>query len=1085
MSRGKRFKSKSDYTLLRNRHQGVPEGTIFENDYMTISKMDEYFSEQVPVYSDSNFKFSVRPGSNETKKHTRMNWVCPDGSPDNENCYWTLEAIPDVTIQEESAPQPKADYTTIKSFAYYGSAVDLVKATVNGVVREFPAELYFTNKEYYIDSGEVDEEGNAIFTKYYLISNPFSIDIHSKSISASEVSNKLRYFSLNADKYSIVYSDRVEELSDFEEPWSSTIFQSDCKSESKDNGTEIAIVYLADSSIEIHVRYSKSNGYMWLYTDENLIGIHIRPTKDIVESYFNNIDKFTSVLLNRTTNPIYTCNLETIYFSEEDGYTYKILPYTWPSVGGYNPDVIDENGFSIYLQDIIEIATHYDNYDCDNIWRVMTHEAIKNLDWTFSSDDRNPIDELTPLDSTKIEAICKLYGRQYDDLKLYIDSIKFANNVTYDMKNNVTDYCLSDLLEANGWEPRALNFYCDNTVRTNSLYPSESVGYNASETNIAFMNRLLLNTKYIYSLKGTRIGIDTIMSMFGFDADEYDVYEHIGVATPKDYSYVILDSATSVSRLNGLINGEFSRFESSDLTDSRGVTYYCWRKTKDGINYSFYTKDVYNNIDGEETKIYYKTSDSHGNIELRYAGEGRLFYDADIEQTIPDMICKYPKYSIVSAYNMRKDTYQYDKSKHKESTPLDGIFAHYVYVEDSNGDDLSYVIPWCDKSWHDGKCVFQSDGGWISESKRLINLESFDTVKQLLSVPGDGFGLYKETQPTIKFANEISDITEFDENELKDGDICYVTNISSIKTAYTSKDMTEKTRINNNEATHYFILKNKSLNMTVGYYNASENDAISSQYGWRCIMQFEVNNDTLTTDGKRVIYAESITKECDGNNPHIGGGHYDGGKEFVDESSRLLNWSINNDNLTSFSEHEYGQADRIGFNVIDTIDNRKVWYFRDDENPVNLMHFKDNGDIELNPDVLIGRNANKNYSEDYLGKSCVSDMFTYNPEAQQIPDELFIDNREPAANSIINLKVVDFIFKPKRFIDESNMFFKETVMPYLTMVIPSTVIMNIKFNESNYAGITTDEHTTILENNTCPAIRIIEEEVDGTISCLC
>ena len=72
MSRGKRYKSKSDYTLLRNRHQVVPNGTIFENDHMTISKFDEYFSEQVPVYSDSNFKFSVRPGSNQTKKHTIM-----------------------------------------------------------------------------------------------------------------------------------------------------------------------------------------------------------------------------------------------------------------------------------------------------------------------------------------------------------------------------------------------------------------------------------------------------------------------------------------------------------------------------------------------------------------------------------------------------------------------------------------------------------------------------------------------------------------------------------------------------------------------------------------------------------------------------------------------------------------------------------------------------------------------------------------------------------------------------------------------------------------------------------------------------
>ena len=41
-------------------------------------------------------------------------------------------------------------------------------------------------------------------------------------------------------------------------------------------------------------------------------------------------------------------------------------------------------------------------------------------------------------------------------------------------------------------------------------------------------------------------------------------------------------------------------------------------------------------------------------------------------------------------------------------------------------------------------------------------------------------------------------------------------------------------------------------------------------------MNFEVDNTTLTTDGKKVIYAESIMKSCEGNNPHVGGGRYDG-----------------------------------------------------------------------------------------------------------------------------------------------------------------------------------------------------------------
>ena len=149
------------------------------------------------------------------------------------------------------------------------------------------------------------------------------------------------------------------------------------------------------------------------------------------------------------------------------------------------------------------------------------------------------------------------------------------------------------------------------------------------------------------------------------------------------------------------------------------------------------------------------------------------------------------------------------------------------------------------------------------------------------------------------------------------------------------------------------------------------------------------------------------------------------------------------------------------------------------------MYLNGESGITVNPDVKIGRAADKNYSDDYLGNSYASDMFTYNPEAEQILSELFIDNREPAANSVINLKTIRLVFKPKRFIDESNRFFKETVMPYLTAVIPSSVITQVEFLETSYAGITSDEPVTTIENASCPSIRIVEDEVDGTIGCVC
>ena len=84
------IKSKSIYTL-RSKHTIVPNGTIFENDHVTIVPNDGIYNEDMPLFSDSNFKFRIGKDSKGKRKHSRGGFVNVNGGEEN---VWTLLNLP-------------------------------------------------------------------------------------------------------------------------------------------------------------------------------------------------------------------------------------------------------------------------------------------------------------------------------------------------------------------------------------------------------------------------------------------------------------------------------------------------------------------------------------------------------------------------------------------------------------------------------------------------------------------------------------------------------------------------------------------------------------------------------------------------------------------------------------------------------------------------------------------------------------------------------------------------------------------------------------------------------------------------------
>jgi hypothetical protein len=179
----------------------------------------------------------------------------------------------------------------------------------------------------------------------------------------------------------------------------------------------------------------------------------------------------------------------------------------------------------------------------------MTHEAIKNLDWTFTREHEEDVESFDTIDTTKIEPVLKLYGRIYDDLKRGVDTLSRAINVTYNRKDNVPDCFLKDILDESGWEITSVNTIVGQDEAVVS-YEGGDIIYNPDEIDYEFQRRLKINAPYLRSIKGTRKGIEAILGLLGLTSEDYSVKEYIAIAEGAGNTGITYPDYDTVAEIN-------------------------------------------------------------------------------------------------------------------------------------------------------------------------------------------------------------------------------------------------------------------------------------------------------------------------------------------------------------------------------------------------------------------------------------------------------------------------------------------------------------------------------------------------------
>lgn len=783
------YKTKADYTILRKRHQNASNGDIFENDYMTISPMDTIFSEdQDIISSDSNFKFSYRINNNLQKKHAKSGWIkTPDGSEE-----WTIDdAISGGSISDESKIRIKPNYNSLKDFAYYGSAVELVRGSLNDIIQNFPAELYFSEKTLKSELEKVNDNVK-VPEAWKLISNDFGINAHVDNINASNVYNPLRYLSLSIDSYNLIKGNIITPLTGI----TITTSNATCN----DNLTGKTIATAVTSGVTIYTYLMGGKTYLY-YTDSFNEGLRIRPNDDVVEEYFATIDEFEYVLLNRDSKPLYMSNFDTPYETDKGNF-YKKETYIWPSKYNWNPD-IESIGYENYVERLISLAEFHDEHDSNNIWRSMTHEAIKNLDWTFVRENGDDIEDLSKIDSSKIEIFLQLYGRQFDGLKRYIDTIKYSNQVSYNEKNNLPDYCLTDSVGNSGWDVKPLIATGKSEFYSDILYNNMSKGYSEVEANNNFMRNLKLNSRYILSTKGTREGIAALLGLLGIYKDEYEINEHVAIAkgnASKNYCHFV-DGLTDMIYPNAE-DIEFVNMKKDSLLDDYAGDVY------EGIG----VKEVTANTEGRYVVPWYVNGKKYDNGMYFQCdgGWGKIksnFYPLSINVDCTPITAFSP-----TKIDIYEETQNYLKFASDLNEMLDftnsvvkeGMIVYVTDIENAanygfTGNDLShyFILKDKDKSTtaNGWSAVTQTDLDNVSaldnESKkdveRIIYLE---TIRESTegNNPHTGEGHYDDGKSYVNKLNSIfggaienNDLTRFTQADIEKAISKYTFNI---KTGY-------------------------------------------------------------------------------------------------------------------------------------------------------------------------------------------------------------------------------------------------------------------------------------------------------------
>ena len=240
------------------------------------------------------------------------------------------------------------------------------------------------------------------------------------------------------------------------------------------------------------------------------------------------------------------------------------------------------NEWNDWYSGIYASASLYDN---DNI-----HSLINNLPKEF----REGSDHLI------LRTFVNMLGEQFDLLRNYIDNYLNFYKLGYKNPNSMPDSLLPILGDTIGWE--LLNTQNKNTsiedYATNTA--GDEVGVQAVINST--WKKILNNLIYVYKTKGTTEAINSLLNLYGFDSNGFQMHEYGGSIAEHNPTIITNDSQEFLEGMTN-IKGNVSYVKNIEPfpminfrgTNSLGVDWWRNDSTPNGIEFVFNSDKSLNN----------------------------------------------------------------------------------------------------------------------------------------------------------------------------------------------------------------------------------------------------------------------------------------------------------------------------------------------------------------------------------------------------------------------------------------------------------------------------------------------------------
>jgi hypothetical protein len=413
-----------------------------------------------------------------------------------------------TAISKQLDVYPNYDITQVMNFVMYGSLSKRFSVSITNVINNFPAS---------IDVNFYDNNLNTGYTATNIVYDAITDDT-TFDINIEKIYNPFGVdFSQNSAINLLANEIAVSEYRDLTKYYVDYVLSI--------NGVVYPLVILnpSESLTEGTLTITVSGSPFGVSSSNSVQSFIIRPSDFLYNLVLKSqLDELEQFMLNTLSSPIYTMTLQVPQENDNGQFTLVDTNITFPLDGVWNIDILSES-FSAYLDNIQVIANYFDNARTNLISRFFVSDSLKEFD-TF---DR------------RIESMLQIYGRSFDEVKKFIDSLAYMNSVNYTPKNDIPSQLLVNLGQTLGWQEN-FQFLTDQTLiesifgdNSDFKYPAYNRSQTPLELNYSFYRNLVINSFYLFKSKGTRRSIEFILRLFGAPEALVEFNEHIYIADQK------------------------------------------------------------------------------------------------------------------------------------------------------------------------------------------------------------------------------------------------------------------------------------------------------------------------------------------------------------------------------------------------------------------------------------------------------------------------------------------------------------------------------------------------------------------------